>query len=61
MRIAKGRAALKTDRSGHNFLKEKLNLLTTNIESVAIRKDEIEASIKMVNTIGEMLKAKGIR
>jgi hypothetical protein len=32
-----------------------------NIESVAIRKDEIEASISMVNTIGEMLKNQGIR
>ncbi len=32
-----------------------------NIESVAIRKDEIEASISMVNTIGEMLKSQGIR
>ena len=32
-----------------------------NIESVAIRKDEIEASIYMVNTIGDMLEAKGIR
>lgn len=32
-----------------------------NIESVAIRKDEIEASIAIVNTIGEMLKVKGIR
>ena len=32
-----------------------------NIESVAIRKDEIEASIAIVNTIGEMLKKKGIR
>jgi Methylenetetrahydrofolate reductase len=32
-----------------------------NIESVAIRKDEIEASIFMTNKIGEMLKEKGIR
>jgi len=32
-----------------------------NIESVAIRKDEIEASIHMVNQIAEMLKEKGIR
>ena len=32
-----------------------------NIESVAIRKDEIEASIYMVNRIGEMLEAQGIR
>jgi hypothetical protein len=32
-----------------------------NIESVAIRKDEIEASIAMLNQIGEMLKTKGIR
>lgn len=32
-----------------------------NIESVAIRKDEIEASIEMVNQIGKMLTDKGIR
>lgn len=32
-----------------------------NIESVAIRKEEIEASILMTNTIGEKLKALGIR
>ena len=32
-----------------------------NIESVAIRKDEIEASIAMVNQIGETLKAQGLR
>ncbi|MFN4144406.1 MAG: methylenetetrahydrofolate reductase [Runella sp.] len=32
-----------------------------NIESVAIRKDEIEASIHLVKTIGEMLRAKGLR
>lgn len=32
-----------------------------NIESVAIRKDEIEASIRMVNQISEMLKSQGIR
>lgn len=32
-----------------------------NIESVAIRKDEIEASIYMVNRIGEMLEKQGIR
>ncbi|WP_316836711.1 hypothetical protein [Pedobacter nutrimenti] len=32
-----------------------------NIESVAIRKDEIEASIYMVNKIAEMLNEKGIR
>ncbi|WP_222536846.1 methylenetetrahydrofolate reductase [Pedobacter polysacchareus] len=32
-----------------------------NIESVAIRKDEIEASIFMVNEIAEMLYEKGIR
>jgi hypothetical protein len=32
-----------------------------NIESVAIRKDEIEASISMVNTISEMLRGRGIR
>ncbi len=32
-----------------------------NIESVAIRKEEIEASIYMTNEIGQMLKDKGIR
>lgn len=32
-----------------------------NIESVAIRKDEIEASIAIVNTIGAMLRKKGVR
>jgi hypothetical protein len=32
-----------------------------NIESVAIRKDEIEASISMVNEIGALLVEKGIR
>lgn len=32
-----------------------------NIESVAIRKDEIEASINMVNQIAAMLQEKGIR
>jgi hypothetical protein len=32
-----------------------------NIESVAIRKDEIEASIYMVNRIGEMLEQQGVR
>ena len=32
-----------------------------NIESVAIKKDEIEASIYMVHQIGEMLKTQGIR
>ena len=32
-----------------------------NIESVAIRKDEIEASISIVDTIGEMLRKKGVR
>jgi hypothetical protein len=32
-----------------------------NIESVAIRKEEIEASIYMVNQIGEMLEEQGIR
>ena len=32
-----------------------------NIESVAIRKVEIEASINLINAISEILKAKGIR
>jgi hypothetical protein len=32
-----------------------------NIESVAIRKEEIEASIRMTNTISDQLKALGVR
>ncbi|UAY53048.1 methylenetetrahydrofolate reductase [Ferruginibacter albus] len=32
-----------------------------NIESVAIRKEEIEASVYLINKIGEMLSAKGLR
>jgi hypothetical protein len=32
-----------------------------NIESVAIRKEEIEASIHMANQIGQMLKDSGVR
>ncbi|MCU0339899.1 MAG: methylenetetrahydrofolate reductase [Spirosomaceae bacterium] len=32
-----------------------------NIESVAIRKDEIEASIFLVNSIGQMLKSQNVR
>lgn len=32
-----------------------------NIESVAIRKEEIEASVNMVHEIGKMLAAKGLR
>lgn len=32
-----------------------------NIESVAIRKEEIEASINLINTISGMLKAEGLR
>ncbi|RYZ99670.1 MAG: hypothetical protein EOP47_16150 [Sphingobacteriaceae bacterium] len=32
-----------------------------NIESVAIRKEEIEASVAMTNDIGQMLKDKGLR
>jgi len=32
-----------------------------NIESVAIRKEEIEASIYMVNQVGAMLTERGIR
>jgi hypothetical protein len=43
------------------FCSEKCIPFGFNIESVAIKKDEIEASIYMVNTIGNMLAAKGIR
>jgi len=32
-----------------------------NIESVAIRKEEIEASLHLLNTISELLRAKGMR
>jgi hypothetical protein len=32
-----------------------------NIESVAIRKEEIEASHHLLNTVSELLKAKGLR
>ncbi len=44
-----------------NYCSEKGIPFGFNIESVAIRKEEIEASIYMVNTIGEMLKNKGLR
>ena len=32
-----------------------------NIESVAIRKEEVEASLELLNTVRELLKAKGLR
>lgn len=32
-----------------------------NIESVAIRKEEIEASVELINTVGELLRAEGLR
>mgnify|MGYP000989510848 FL=1 len=44
-----------------NFCTAKRIPFGFNIESVAIRKDEIEASIRMVNQISEMLKSQGIR
>lgn len=44
-----------------NYCSEKLIPFGFNIESVAIRKEEIDASIFLVNKIGEMLKAKGLR
>jgi hypothetical protein len=43
------------------FCKEKSIPFGFNIESVAIRKEEIEASISMVNDIGSMLIEKGVR
>ena len=43
------------------FCEERSMPFGFNIESVAIRKQEIEASIYMVNKIGEMLEQKGIR
>jgi len=44
-----------------NYCTEKSIPFGFNIESVAIRKEEIEASIFMVNKIADMLKAKGLR
>ena len=44
-----------------DFCAEKSIPFGFNIESVAIRKEEIEASIYMVNKIAEMLDKKGIR
>jgi hypothetical protein len=44
-----------------DFCTEKSIPFGFNIESVAIRKEEIEASIYMVNKIAEMLDKKGIR
>ncbi|UEG49197.1 methylenetetrahydrofolate reductase [Ferruginibacter lapsinanis] len=44
-----------------NYCSEKSIPFGFNIESVAIRKEEIDASIFLVNKIGEMLKAKGLR
>jgi 5,10-methylenetetrahydrofolate reductase len=32
-----------------------------NIESVAIRKEEIEASLELINTVGQLLKINGLR
>lgn len=44
-----------------SFCKEHCIPFGFNIESVAIRKDEIEASIHMVKRIGEMLEEQGVR
>lgn len=44
-----------------NYCSENAIPFGFNIESVAIRKEEIDASIFLVNKIGEMLEAKGIR
>jgi 5,10-methylenetetrahydrofolate reductase len=43
------------------YCTEKLIPFGFNIESVAIRKEEIDASLYLINTISEMLKAKGLR
>ena len=43
------------------YCKEKSIPFGFNIESVAIRKEEIEASIQLLNTIGDLLKANGFR
>ncbi|SKB75871.1 methylenetetrahydrofolate reductase [Daejeonella lutea] len=44
-----------------NFCAERDIPFGFNIESVAIRKEEIEASVDMVNKISEMLKERGLR
>jgi hypothetical protein len=44
-----------------DYCQEKSIPFGFNIESVAIRKVEIEASLELINTIGVMLKAKGLR
>lgn len=44
-----------------NYCSEKNIPFGFNIESVAIRKEEIDASIFLVNKIGTMLKEKGLR
>ena len=50
-----------TEAYFHSNIHTLLKVLGFNIESVAIRKDEIEASIFLINRIGEMLKEQGIR
>jgi hypothetical protein len=43
------------------YCKERAIPFGFNIESVAIRKEEIEASISLLNTVSELLKANGFR
>ncbi|HMG91626.1 MAG TPA: methylenetetrahydrofolate reductase [Chryseolinea sp.] len=44
-----------------NFCEEKSIPFGFNIESVAIRKEEIDASHHLLNTVSDLLKAKGLR
>ena len=43
------------------YCKEKAIPFGFNIESVAIRKEEVEASLQLLNTVGELLTANGFR
>jgi hypothetical protein len=44
-----------------HYCKEKSIPFGFNVESVAIRKEEVEASLQLLNTIGELLTANGFR
>lgn len=44
-----------------DYCQEKSIPFGFNIESVAIRKEEIEASVELINIVGELLRAKGLR
>ena len=43
------------------YCKEKAIPFGFNIESVAIRKEEVEASLQLLNTVGELLTSNGFR